>query len=211
MSDAGKQEVLQAVLPLVPFSGWSEQTLLEATRAAGLTPLDCHRLFPGGMPDVITYFGEVADREMLDAFATKVPEIQKIRDKVAVCIECRLDYHTSHKEAVRRLLAWYALPPNVLAGSRRLWQTADVIWRACGDTATDFNHYTKRVLLSAVYSSTLPFWLEDDSENWDETRAFIRRRIDDVMQIPKAKATCEKLLRDLPGMAFFTGQSGSRL
>jgi ubiquinone biosynthesis protein COQ9 len=42
--------------------------------------------------------------------------------------------------------------------------------------------------LGAVYASTLLVWLDDDSEGWIETAAFLDRRIDDVMKIEKWKA-----------------------
>ena len=40
------------------------------------------------------------------------------------------------------------------------------MWRIAGDTSTDFNHYTKRMTLGAVYGSTLLVWLDDQSEGW---------------------------------------------
>ncbi len=45
------------------------------------------------------------------------------------------------------------------------------MWRVAGDTATDFNHYSKRVT-AALYTATMPvFWIERYAMVTD-TRAF---------------------------------------
>jgi ubiquinone biosynthesis protein COQ9 len=91
------------------------------------------------------------------------------------------------REAVRRALAILAMPQNVPLALRIGWRTADLMWRIAGDTSTDFNHYTKRMTLGAVYGSTLLVWLDDQSDGWTETAAFLDRRIDDVMRFEKFK------------------------
>ena len=92
------------------------------------------------------------------------------------------------REAVRRALAILAMPQNVPLGARIGWRTADLMWRIAGDTSTDFNHYTKRTTLGAVYGATLLVWLDDQGEAWLETAAFLDRRIDEVMRFEKFKA-----------------------
>jgi ubiquinone biosynthesis protein COQ9 len=89
---------------------------------------------------------------------------------------------------VRRALAILAMPQNVPLALRISWRSADLMWRIAGDTSTDFNHYTKRITLGGVYGSTLLVWLDDQSEGWMETAAFLDRRIDDVMKFEKWKA-----------------------
>jgi ubiquinone biosynthesis protein COQ9 len=107
-----------------------------------------------------------------------------------------LDAVAGQKEALRRALAIMALPTNVPRALRTAWNSADAMWRLAGDTATDYNHYTKRGLLAGIYSATLAVFIEDESEGHAETRAFLDRRIDDVMRFEKAKA---QLLRKREG------------
>ena len=85
-------------------------------------------------------------------------------------------------------LSILAMPQNVPLALRIGWRSADLMWRLAGDTATDFNHYTKRLTLGAVYGSTLLVWLDDQSEGWMETAAFLDRRLADVMKFEKWKA-----------------------
>jgi ubiquinone biosynthesis protein COQ9 len=81
-----------------------------------------------------------------------------------------------------------AMPHNAPQALRIGWRSADLMWRQAGDTATDYNHYTKRMLLGSIYAATLAVFANDESEDFAETRAFLERRIEDVMRFEKAKA-----------------------
>lgn len=149
----------------------------------------------------------LADAHMQAAAATPEFRALKVRDKVAGAILARLEWATPHREAVRRATALLALPLHLPRAPKLAWRTADAIWRAAGDTATDFNHYSKRALAAAVYTSTLLFWLNDDSAGQADTRAFLERRIANVMQIEKAKARFANRPEDeRPSLARFLGR-----
>ena len=80
------------------------------------------------------------------------------------------------------------MPQNLARTLQIGWHSADLMWRLAGDTATDYNHYTKRAILMGIYSATLAVFVEDESEGKAETRAFLDRRIEGVMKFEKAKA-----------------------
>jgi ubiquinone biosynthesis protein COQ9 len=92
-----------------------------------------------------------------------------------------------HKEAVRRGATLFALPIHAADGARMLWETADAIWTALGDASDDLNWYSKRAILSGVYSSTVLYWLGDQSAGHAATWAFLDRRIEDVMRFETLK------------------------
>jgi ubiquinone biosynthesis protein COQ9 len=121
----------------------------------------------------------------------------KIRERVALAVRTRLLQHAAHREALRALAAFLALPAHAGLATRCLWRTVDAMWRAIGDTATDFNYYTKRALLAGVYGSTLLVWLDDSSEGFADSFAFLDRRIADVMTIERGKARLGQCLDSL--------------
>jgi ubiquinone biosynthesis protein COQ9 len=121
---------------------------------------------------------------MLAALAGHDIEALPVRDRVALAVRLRLEALAPWREAVRRTLSLLALPPNLPLGARCLYRTVDAIWRAIGDRSVDFNFYTKRALLAAVLSSTVLYWLDDDSDGAGASRAFLDRRIADVMKAP---------------------------
>ena len=128
------------------------------------------------------------DRALREHFTPGKLEGLKIREKIRAIVWKRLEIMEPAREAVRRALSILAMPQNVPTGLKIGWRTADVMWRIAGDTSTDYNHYTKRMMLGGVYASTLLVWLDDQMDGWTETGAFLDRRIDDVMKIEKLKA-----------------------
>ncbi len=170
------------------FDGWSRAAVDSAAAQLGLDPVQARLAMPKTQAGLIdTYIREV-DRALEAYFTPKRLEKMKIREKIRSLIWRRLEIMGPAREAIRSALAILAMPQNVPTALKAGWRTADVMWRIAGDTSTDFNHYTKRMTLGAVYTSTLLVWLDDQSEDWTETAGFLDRRIDDVMKIEKLKA-----------------------
>jgi ubiquinone biosynthesis protein COQ9 len=146
------------------------------------------------------------DRSMAAAYPLERIERMKIRERIRDLILYRLEVTNPHKEALRRALAILALPQNVVGATRLAWRGVDRIWRIAGDTATDFNHYSKRAILMGVYGSTTLVFLDDDSEGGAATRAFLDRRIDDVMRFEKLKVEWRRSSARMPSLSRFLGR-----
>jgi ubiquinone biosynthesis protein COQ9 len=187
MPDALKDRILDAATAHVPFDGWSEATFRSAVRDANTTLAQGRAAFPRGAVDLALFFHQRGDDEMIRRVNGADMADMRYRDKVAFAVRARIEVADRDKEAVRRGMTLFALPMHAGDGLRALWNTADAIWEALGDTSRDVNWYTKRATLSGVYSSTVLFWLGDESEGNAATWAFLDRRIDDVMRIEKAK------------------------
>ena len=183
-----RERLIEAALPHVVFDGWSAATL-EAAITESKTDAGLARLaFPRGGIDMALAFHRHADRALADELAIADLADMRIRDRITHCVRRRIELVAGNREAVRRGATLLALPLHAPEGARAIWQTADIIWTACGDTATDYNWYTKRMILGSVYSATVLFWLGDTSPDHANTWAFLDRRIEDVMRFEKAKA-----------------------
>ncbi len=182
-----KEAVLDAALIHVPFDGWSEATLKAAIADSGCAPALGRALFPRGGIDLAVAYHLRGDRMMREALAVADLSAMRFRDRIGHAVKLRLEA-VQDRELVRRGSTLFALPQHAAEGAKLVWGTADAIWTALGDTARDFNWYTKRATLSAVYGSTVLYWLGDDSTGNQATWDFLDRRIGDVMQIEKAKA-----------------------
>lgn len=180
-------DIIAAVLPIVPFEGWTMAALGEAAQKSGYRKTDVIRVFPGGAIDAVDMLSRLGDKRMLEALRQHPLETMKIRERIATAVRTRLDIHAPYREALRKAVAMHAMPFYAARGLRCLYDTVDAIWHACGDTATDFNFYTKRLTLAGVYGSTLICWLDDKSLHHAETWGFLNRRIEDVMKIEKIK------------------------
>jgi len=170
------------------FDGWTRAAVDAAADQLGIDRAQARLAMPKTQAGLVDCYIQGVDRALLEHFTPKRLAKMKIRDKIRALVWHRLEVMAPAREAVRRGLAVLALPQNLPLAMRIGWRTADLMWRIAGDTSTDFNHYTKRMTLGAVYASTLLAWLDDDSDQWSDTAAFLDRRINDVMKFEKWKA-----------------------
>jgi ubiquinone biosynthesis protein COQ9 len=181
--------LLAAELPVdAGFDGWTSRALDAAALRAGILPSVARLAFPGGAMDMIDGWFAVVDGKMNHALPKEALDQMKIRERITALVETRLTILAPHKEALRRAQAIMARPRSSRHGIKLGWRAADAMWRAAGDTATDYNHYSKRAILGSVYAATLLIFVSDDSEDWADTKSFLARRIEGIMRFEKAKA-----------------------
>ncbi|MEZ5707812.1 MAG: COQ9 family protein [Blastomonas sp.] len=170
------------------FDGWTSRARDGAAAAQGVDGSLALLAFDGGAMDMIgAWIGHV-DAAMVEAFPAERIDGMKIRERIGSLIRFRLEHVIAQREALRRAVAIMANPRHAPQAAKIAWRSADLVWRVAGDRATDFNHYSKRAIVSGVYASTLMVFLDDESEDFAETWAFLDRRIENVMQFEKAKA-----------------------
>lgn len=193
-----RDRLIEAALLHIPFDGWGKTALHMAADDIGVSRAEADGAFPSGGRDMIAWHSMLADRRMIEALNEMDLPSMKIRARISTAVRLRFEQNTAHREAIRKGLAFLALPGNAPLSLKLLHRTVDEIWHAAGDTATDWNYYSKRMLLGGVYSSTLLCWLNDTSEGFEETWAFLDRRISDVMKIPALKAKVGKVFDAIP-------------
>lgn len=193
------------------FDGWSDAALVAAAEVLGTDPAVARLAFPAKGPqgramDMISAFVESVDAAMLGRFADGSLEGMKVRDRITTLVWFRLDHLLGMEEAVSRALAIQAMPHNAARAVKLGWHSADLMWRLAGDTATDYNHYTKRAILAGIYGACLGVYVNDESEAKADSRAFLNRRIDGVMRFEKAKAQWLGKEREHFDLARFLGR-----
>jgi len=193
-----KEKVLEAALPDAAFDGFTDKVLAKAGKAAGLDQNALARLFPQGPVSLIEFYSHAADTEMEARLAAMELPKMKIRERIAAAVLARLSVLKPHKEAARRAAAALSLPMHAATAARLLYRSVDAMWRAAGDTSTDFNFYTKRGILAGVYGATLLRWFNDTSPDESATSDFLAARIENVMQFEKFKAEAKKALAKFP-------------
>ena len=186
--DSFRLELAPLIADAAAFDGWTDAAVLAAAEIAGVDPEAARFAFGGKAMAMITAWTRSIDAEMVAALLAERLKAQPIRERIRMMIEFRIDAMVGREEALRRALIVMARPDHLAASARLGWKCADVMWRLAGDVATDYNHYTKRATLAAIYAATLAVLAEDRSEDHADTRAFLSRRIDGVMRFEKFKA-----------------------
>jgi ubiquinone biosynthesis protein COQ9 len=197
MSDAIRELVLMEALPEIPENGFSDLTLTNAAARTGIGKRELQDAFPKGAASLVEAFSDWADRRMTEIMASGEPD-QRLRDRVAYAVRTRIEVIAPHKEAARRAAGFLANPQNAPLAARLTMRSVDAMWRAAGDTSSDFSYYTKRALLTGVYGATLAYWYSDASEGHSATWTFLDNRIDNVMQIEKFRGKARDAMAKLP-------------
>ena len=185
--DQAKALIIAAAGDHIIFDGLSDLALKAAAADSGVSEEIVHLAFPKGAQDLGVEIHLTGDRELAGRMTSEDMTALRYSEKVARAVMIRLKIAGQNKEAVRRAANFFALPQNAVAGSKCIWNTADTIWSALGDTSDDLNWYSKRTILSGVYSASLLYWLGDESEGSVRTKTFVDRRIENVMAFEKTK------------------------
>jgi ubiquinone biosynthesis protein COQ9 len=196
-----REAVLAKALPHAAFDGFTDQVLRKAGEEAGASKVEIARLFEAGPISLVEFYSTATDAEMERRLAAMDLKAMKIRQRIATAVKTRLAILKPHKEAARRAAALLSLPMHAALGAKLVYRTVDAMWRAAGDTATDFNFYTKRGILAGVYGATAMRWFNDTSEDEKPTEDFLAARIENVMQFVKFKGKAKEALSNFPMFA----------
>ncbi len=190
--------ILDKLLQNAAFDGWTDQAVKIAVRSLDLQEGAEHIYAAGGALGLMRRWSNRLDTEMAARLSALDLETMRIRDKVTEAVWIRLELLRGHEDAARRAMARLSLPDANAQGAAQLWASADAIWTAIGDRSEDYNYYTKRAILSGVIGASLLAWLSGDNDDKAEARAFLQRRIENVMQFEKAKAQTLGAVSGLP-------------
>lgn len=200
---------LKLALPVgenAAFDGWNGKAVDSAAAQIDVDTAQARLAFPKEPPAMVDAYIQGVDAAMEVHFTPKKVAAMKVRDRIRALIWYRLEVMAPAREAVRTGLSILAMPQNLPLALKAGWRSADLMWRIAGDTATDYNHYTKRLILSGVYASTLLVWLDDQSEDWSESGAFLDRRLAGVMRFEKWKASWTGSDLHRPSLTRFLGR-----
>jgi len=201
MTESLKELMLDAALPHVAFDGWGTITFSAVCQELNLSESDAYAVCPRGAVDLAVAYHQRGDRLMRERIDAMDASGMRYSERVAACVRFRIEA-VDDKELVRRGMTLFAMPRNAGDAARLIWGTADQIWTALGDTSDDINWYSKRAILSGVYTATVLFWLGDTTPGHSATWSFLDRRIQEVMQFEKAKSQARKtpILNKLMGL-----------
>lgn len=209
-ADPTLDEVRAHLAPLIPahaaFDGWGPEAVALAASQAGIDPDIARLAFKDGAVQMIDAWFRSVDHAMAAKFSAEELAAMKIRDRITALVWARIEIVAPDREALRRALTILAMPQNAATAAKMGWRAVDLMWRLAGDKATDFNHYTKRMTLGAVYASTVMALLDDETAELSDTRAFLDRRIGNVMQFERFKADFKSRAHHRPSLSRFIGR-----
>lgn len=209
-ADPTLDEIRIALAPAIgrnaAFDGWTPAAVAAAANEIGVDPDVAALAVKGNSMTLIDAWIDGIDLELARRLPPETLNAMKIRARITALLATFMEIMAPDREALRRAMAIMAMPQNLAKATKIGWRSADRMWRLAGDSASDFNHYTKRMTLSAVYGSLLVVFVNDESEDFADSRAFLDRRIDNVMQFEKVKAQGKARREYVPSFSRFIGR-----
>ncbi len=196
-----RNAILAAALSHVPFDGWTHEVLQKAGREVGVNAAELMMLYPAGPTDLLWQFAEMGEAEMLAHLNTHKLITMKMRDRIRTGVLCWLAAMAPYKEAVQRALRSSLMPSHALLSVKSIARLASSIWYEAGDQSTDFNYYTKRGLLMAVFGATVIYWLNDQSDDYTKTREFLNQQLDRVLKLGQGIGKVKDLFGQAKGLS----------
>lgn len=172
-----KAHLLDSALELVPQYGWSGEALDHAAADLNLSPA----LGGAATPfDLVERFSHKCTLKLEDELYESKEDLSKmsVHDRLHFGIKRRLEMTAQHADAWPQALNILAQHPT--ESLKLLAELTDIIWRAAGDDAKDFEWYSKRAMLGGVYVATELYMLTDGSKGCEETWEALHRRLDEV-------------------------------
>ena len=175
--------LFECVIDNVSALNFSGDFFRDLAGVSGISEDKIVLLFPGGIKEFVSEL-----EKFYDSLLQTPKNHTRIRDRIKNLILQRICINDLiYKDLLLKLEDFYTTPSNCDLFLKTTWNTANSMWCVIGDESTDFNYYTKRTILSAVYKSTLCYYLRDHSENSQDTLEFLDKAIDKVMLIGKIK------------------------
>ena len=195
------EKLVLGMLLNIPFDGLQWEALYRAAEDLKIyknpltneNKIELKNFFENDLVNIIKAFNDYLDDKMEDSFSKTKKNKQRTPEKIKSLILNRISASLDFKDGIVSSLGFMSLPQNSKSSLKMLYNTCDRIWRVSGDQSTDFSFYTKRLILSGVYSSTLMYWIQDDTGDLKNTEDFLNRRLEDVSKIGKAKQFSSKL------------------
>ncbi len=189
-----KNKILLASLSHVSFDGWSMNALECGAADCGYNRDMVDAVFINGVKDAVEYFSIWADDEMYKIISDIDISDLSIRQRIYEAVSKRIYVLSPYKEAVKMGLSYWGIPMRGVRAGKALWRSADIIWNWAGDKSSDYNRYTKRLILSTIIASVMLYWLQDDSENAEDSLAFLSRKIEKAVEVGKLVGRFKKRL-----------------
>jgi ubiquinone biosynthesis protein COQ9 len=196
LAEKEKLAILAKFLKNTPFEKWSNDNLIHSAEQCGFNKGYLFLLFPKGIEDLTEFFHQLNNQKLTSKFLETGKNISSTTEKIIYLIELKLEIYHQHRKAIPFLMRYNLKPKNFCKTQKFLWQTCNQIWYLAGDRSTNYNHYSKRMLLEYVYSSTIMYWISDDSEDYVETKKFLRKKIQEILKLGKIKNSISKFWKN---------------
>ena len=198
-------EVLKFAKIFVSEKGLTKNSLENISKKYGIDINETELLFPEGNIDFIKFTLEQLNKE-LEECCRKIDLIRlPVHKRIKKVLLLKISLMSKNKLFYRSIFFKLLVPNKNFSLSTQLYNSVDQIWFIAGDSSTDFNFYTKRLILSVIYSRIMLYFFNNN--NQDELEDILDDSLQRVSKIPKIKSKLKIFTEYFPKLAKFVKNS----
>lgn len=153
-----KHKILDHFLELISEGNdWNKFTLLEAFTRADIDPKFLRLIFKDECLELSEFYIAIQNEKILTTDISALRTSEKVKQLLL------LRFKVEDQKHLQALINFLSKEKRA-AAFKFCYAIADFIWEVAGDGATDFNYYTKRLILAKIIFRSVPIYLRDESE-----------------------------------------------
>ena len=200
-----RQVVLRFAKEFISEKGLTKNCLENISKKYGLNTDETDLLFPQGNIDLIKFALEQLNND-LEVYCRQIDLIRlPIHKRIRKVLLSKISLMNKDKPFYRTIFLNLLIPKKNFSLSSQLYNSVDQLWFIAGDSSTDFNFYTKRLILSGIYSRVMLFFF--NSNNQEELENILDESLKRVSKIPEIKSKLKIFKEYLPKIANFVKNS----
>ena len=198
-------KILNFAKIFVSKNGFTQNSLANISKKYGLDINETELLFPEGNNDLIKFALEQLNSE-LEEYCRKIDLIRlPTHKRIKKVLLSKVALMNKNKLFYRSIFLNLLIPKKKFSLSSQLYNSVDQIWFIAGDSSTDFNFYTKRLILSIIYSRVMLFFFNNN--NQEELENILDESLQRVSKIPEIKSKLKIFREYFPKVAKFLKNS----
>ncbi len=191
-----RKKILEDVKLHVSKKGWNEDIIEFLSNKTNFNKKDLIVLLPEKNQTLIKIYLDDLNKKIQNKFIklnlTNLRTHQKIRELIIM----RLKIMLKEKKLASKTFLYLLLPQNYKFTSKYLYKIVDEMWYLSGDNSTDFNFYSKRLILSSIYIATMTHFINND--NIQDTIEVLDKQLKKVSKIPEIKKSIYDIAKIVP-------------
>ena len=198
-------ELLKFAKIFISEKDLTKNSLENISKKYGLNIDETNLLFPQGNIDLIKFALERLNNE-LEEYCRKIDLIRlPIHKRIRQILLSKIYLMNKNKIFYRSIFLNLLIPKKNFSLSGQLYKSIDQIWFIAGDSSTDFNFYTKRLILSAIYSRIMLYFFNNN--NQQDLENILDESLKKVSKIPEIKSKFKIFKEYFPKIANFIKNS----
>ena len=193
-----KIKILEASKKILMIRSWDEKSLSLISKKTNISANEINLLFPNAFFDLIIFSLDQINIELERKFQTYNILRFPLHLRIKKILMHKFNLMNKNKKFYNKIFFNLLLPSKNQFKLKQLYKSVDIIWYIAADNSTDFNFYTKRMILAGIYIRLMLFFFNNN--DLIKLEELLDKDLKRVLKIPKLKAKFKIVKENIPNI-----------